>query len=446
MKFYDRKKELKLINGFIKNNNRARILVLTGRRRIGKTRLAIETVKDRGLYFFTKKKGINDLLNEWTNEIKKKYDYFGKFNNFEEFLNYLFKIGEKEPLVVIFDEIQNILHPYPEAFSTIQKVFDLRKESSKLLIIFTGSTYTLIENIFKNSKEPLFGRASEIMKLSYFPITKLEEILKDYGLFNGENLLHLYSIFDGVPYYIEEFLEVNKKSFKGKLEALIRDREILWEEGENLLRMEMGKEYSVYYSILSAISKGKRTRNEISQFIGIRELGGYIRALEKTYNLIERRVSVFKNRDSKLSRYYIKDNFLDFWFNLIDKYRNYKELGKREIAFKRIWEELPVFEGRKLEKLVLNKIMESNEIDFDFTIAGGFWDRQGINEIDLVLANKEKRIAYLFEIKRNGNKILKKSLEFLKQANQIIGELSNYKTVICSAWIDKTGVKIKIGY
>jgi AAA+ ATPase superfamily predicted ATPase len=109
-----------------------------------------------------------------------------------------------------------------------------------------------------------------------------------------------------------------------------------------LLKEEFGKEYSSYYSIMSAISKGRRKLNEIEQFTGIRDAGVYLKNLEETYKMIGRRLPVTavsgKERDG---RYYMKDNFLDFWFRLVETRRNLKEIARAEEAFVEIWEQLP---------------------------------------------------------------------------------------------------------
>jgi len=167
MRFYGREKELSVLKQLRETAwaKGSRILVITGRRRIGKTRLALESVhKKNHIYFFTKKKRIEEIILEWSNDIKNTLGevFYGNFSSFEEFVRFLFDYSRKRPLVLIFDEIQNLLSSEPSAFGTFQKIFDMKKEKSNALLIFTGSSYTLMEKIFKNSKEPLFGRASEI--------------------------------------------------------------------------------------------------------------------------------------------------------------------------------------------------------------------------------------------------------------------------------------------
>ena len=219
MKFYNRNNELLLIQKLMKTTQEkgSRILVVTGRRRIGKTRLILEGIKDSNhLYFFTKKKRINEIINEWSEEIRKKYGdiFYGNFRNLEELLIFLLNFSQQNPLTLAFDEIHNFLFSEPSAFGTFQKIFDLYREKSNALIIFLGSSFSLMNKIFKDSKEPLFGRASDIIYLSYLPLKAQKDILRDYNLFSGKNSLYLFSMFDGIPKYIEELIDSGGENFK----------------------------------------------------------------------------------------------------------------------------------------------------------------------------------------------------------------------------------------
>ena len=326
MKFYDRERELTCIKKeFTKLKNHSSVLVLSGRRRIGKTRLVFEAHKERPfLYFFVGKKNMPDLLEEWTEEINTKIGkVHGEFKNFSQLIDYLFHISksDQKEITVFFDEVQNFLSINPSAFSDLQKYFDIHRESSSLLLIFAGSSYSLIEKIFTGAKEPLFGRATEFIRLSYLPIDVQKEMLKDFGMYSGENLLHAFSIFDGIPRFYEEILETGEKDFKKALEELIVEKEFLWEEGLNMMREEFGKDYSIYHSILLSIALGKRTRNEIELALN-GSSGGYLHNLENIYRLIKKEKPIF-NRKAKggVVRYYLADNFYEFWFRFMSRYQ-----------------------------------------------------------------------------------------------------------------------------
>ena len=446
MKFYGREKELKLIEQFYNTvkNKGSRILVITGRRRIGKTRLVMESVKNKNyLYFFAKKKRINEIILEWSSEIKDKYGevFYGNFTSFEDLLKFLFDFSSKNPVILIFDEIQNLLFSDSSAFGTFQKIFDLNREKSKALLIFLGSSFSLMEKIFKNSKEPLFGRASEILKLSYLPIKVQMEILKENGLGSGQNLLHLYSIFDGIPKYIEELIDIGGGDFKKSIKTLITERDFLWDEGENLLKEEFGKEYSSYFSLLSAISKGRRKLNEIEQYAGIKDAGSYLKNLEDIYSMIIRRLPVTsKSAKERNGRYYINDNFLDFWFKFLESKKVLKETQKTDTAFTEIWSELSAYEGRKFEELVLRIMIEENPLNIRFSRAGKYWNRKGDTEVDAVFLDDLDKKAYLFEVKINREKINAKLLQNLMRKGLQLPELKDYDVIVKTAFVGEDDI------
>lgn len=449
MKFYGREKEIALIKKFIETVEKksSRIIVITGRRRIGKTRLALESVKGKNyIYFFTKKKKINDIITEWSNEIKEKFGdvFYGNFSSFEELVKFLFDFSKKKPVILIFDEIQNLLFSEPSAFGTFQKIFDLNKDKTKALLIFLGSSFSLMEKIFKSSKEPLFGRASEIMRLSYLPLKVQSQILKDNGFDSGMDLLHLFSIFDGIPKYIEEFIDLDKKDFMESMHELVTGRDFIWEEGDNLVKEEFGKEYSSYFSILSAISKGRRLLGEIEDFSGIKNAGAYIRNLEDIYRMIERKLPITsKSHIERKGRYYINDNFLEFWFRFIESKRTLKETGKSKQAFSEIWCELPSYEGRKLEDMVIRKIIEENPTVINFSRAGKYWDRKGTVEIDVVLTDEKGKKAYLYEVKINKEKLNKGVIDGLNKKGRSIYEFREYEIITGVAYIGNRDLIIR---
>ncbi len=151
MKFYDRKHELTRIREESeKLKLRSSVLVLTGRRRIGRTRLVLEAYKGKPLlYFFVGKKEMPHLLREWTDEINEKIGkVHGEFSNLSQLIEFLFHKSKEKELYVFFDEVQNFLSVNPSAFSDLQKYFDLNRETTSLMLIFAGSAYSLVEKIF----------------------------------------------------------------------------------------------------------------------------------------------------------------------------------------------------------------------------------------------------------------------------------------------------------
>jgi len=449
MKFYGRKRELERISDCrerVKSAG-AQIVVISGRRRIGKTRLAMESVKDKKyLYFFVTRKKIDDLLRDWSEEIRRQLGnvIFGELRQIEDLLEFLYEYSRREEITVIFDEFQNFYLSSDYVYSVFQKYYDLKRSESLMLLIFSGSSHSLMERIFKGSKEPLFGRAAEIINLTYLSIHAQWEYAGDHGLGSQRERLSLFSVFDGVPKYLEEMAFYPGKSFNERFEKLLMEKEWIWDEGENILKEEFGKEYISYYSILSAIARGRRVPGEIQQYAGISDASPYLKKLEDNYHLIKRKVPVtVKNISrSRKGRYYLNDNFYTFWFRFIESKRYLREIGQRELAISTILEQLPQYYGRKLEELVIRYIIEDNPLNWEFTKIGGYWDRKGEVEIDVVILNELSKEAYFLEVKRDAKRVKNSVLENLKEQVSKIGELREYKKNYGFAYPDNGNLKI----
>ena len=195
MKFYNRDTELELLQTLHEQSKRqARMTVLTGRRRMGKTYLSIHFAKDQKyLYLFVAKKSESLLCEEYLAEIKEMFNIpvVGKISTFKEIFHLLLDIGKKEHLTVIIDEFQEFFNINPSIYSDMQKLWDLNKKS-KLHFIAVGSVYSLMHKIFEDNKEPLFGRADRIIHLKSFRIQTLSTILKDNKIKPTKSLFDYY--------------------------------------------------------------------------------------------------------------------------------------------------------------------------------------------------------------------------------------------------------------
>ncbi len=433
MKFYGRAEHINNLRGYIneENHNSSEIIVISGRRRIGKTRLVQEVVnKSKHLYFFVTRKREVAQLRDWTTQIQEELSipYLGSIQRIDDLLMFLFEYGKNEKLTIIFDEFQNFYYTDPSVYSVFQMIFDRYKYESKLTLIFSGSSYSLMEKIFKSAKEPLFGRSNEIIKLSYLSLKSQREFLFDQGLKKQIDAIYLFSVFDGVPKYMEDLSKIPYDSFLKRLRKILLTKDWIWEEGEKILMEEFGKEYSSYYSILSAIAKGRRILDEIKQFTGIKEVGSYIRRLEVNYNLIERRIPVTEiHRKTKKGRYYLKDNFFSFWFGLVESKRYLREIGQKETAAKQIVENLNQFTGRIFEKMIIRLFIEENPLNISFTRLGSYWNRKGDVEIDVVAYDESSLKAYFFEVKLSKKRVTQKIKTNLIENSNKIPELENYE-------------------
>ena len=190
-------------------------------------------------------------------------------------------------------------------------------------------------------------------------------------------------------------------------------------EGKNILIEEFGKEYTIYFSILSCIANGFTARTAIESYLQ-REIGGYLTRLENDFNIIKKRIPMFSKAESRNVRYEIEDNFLRFWFRFFYKYIRYIEAGALEKLQEIIIRDYPTFSGHALEEYFKCRFRETGE----FTALGGYWNRKGEDEIDLIALDEIEKKAVVAEIKRNRQNIKMDAL-MLKGAS-IQKELNGY--------------------
>ena len=170
----------------------------------------------------------------------------------------------------------------------MQNIWDSNKARSKINLIFCGSIYSMMTRIFENSKEPLFGRATQRIHLKAFDIVTLKEILNDYyPAYNHEDLLAFYLFTGGVAKYVELLVQKEAFTLARIIEEVIAENSLFLEEGKNVFIEEFGKEYGNYFSILSLIASGKTSRVEIESIMEI-QTGGFLDRLEKEYGLIKK--------------------------------------------------------------------------------------------------------------------------------------------------------------
>lgn len=181
-------------------------------------------------------------------------------------------------------------------------------------------------------------------------------------------------------------------------------------EGKDNLIEEFGKDYGIYFSILSCIARGKNTRKEIEDVIG-KEVGGYLTNLEREFELIAKRQPMFERSSTKNVRYELDDVFYSFWFRFIFKYGHILEIENYTKLQEIIERDYDTFSGLMLERYFLRVAMESGK----YTRIGRWWDRKGENEIDMIAADELSDSVTFFEIKRKRDEI---NMGVLKQKTE----------------------------
>ena len=405
MKFFDREKEINMLRDIqAESFESAQLTVLTGRRRVGKTSLVLKAYEGLPLlYFFVGRKTEKDLCEEYSREIEDKLGLpvLGNASRFNEIFEFVLKIASSRQVILFIDEFQDFQKVNPSIFSDIQKLWDLYKDKAAINLIISGSVYSLMHKIFFDQDQPLYGRASHMIKLRPFSPSVIKEIMQFYSpAYSPDDLLALYSFTGGVAKYIELLIDSRAFTREKMIERIVADGSSFLEEGRIVLLNEFGKDYGRYFSILSAIASGHTCRSRIENIVG-EEVSGYLSRLENDYEIIEKRQPILEMTKSKNVRYGIRDNFLTFWFRFVFKYNYLIEIGNYSRMRQIIFDGYDVFSGHMLERYFRDVLKENEK----FSRIGQWWDRKGENEIDIVAIDEFERLIEFYEVKRNPDKI-----------------------------------------
>lgn len=403
MRFYNRTSELAELRQIqdLAFNDCSRLTVVTGRRRIGKTSLIMKSVESLPtVYLFVGRKSEATLCSEFIPIIAQSLNTFvpPEIQAFRSLFQYLMELATSNSFNLVIDEFQEFYNINELIYSDMQNIWDTYRKKSKMNLIVSGSVYSLMQKIFQNKKEPLFGRADNIIKLSAFDLTTLKEVMHDHNPdYTNDDLLALYSFTGGVPKYVELFCDNNMLSVDEMISFMVRENSPFTDEGKNLLIEEFGKNHATYFSILSAISGGINTQPEIESALGDKSIGGQIKRLIEDYNIIVRQRPILAKEGSQAVRYEIQDNFVRFWFNYFDRYRSLIEI-KNFVGLQTIIKsDYPTYSGIILERYFKQQFVES----FQYRAIGSWWEPKGnLNEIDIVALKLEKNQAVVAEVKR----------------------------------------------
>lgn len=405
MKFYNREKELaqlKLIRG--RSTQSAQMTVVIGRRRIGKTSLLKKDMEgELAIYLFVAKKNEALLCQEFVETVKGvlSVETFGEISRFKDFFAWIVDLSKTRNFTLILDEFQEFKLINPSVFSEIQNIWDGNKSQSKLNLIFCGSVYSMMKDIFENAKEPLFARATAKLIIKPFEVEVLKEILSDNNPeYTKADLLAFFTLTGGVAKYVENFVSAGALTLDAMLEEFFSSNSLFLDEGKNTLIEEFGRDYTTYFSILSLIANSKTSRPEIESIMET-SVGPFLEKLENDFSLIKKIRPILAKPTGRTVKYEIIDNFLCFWFRFVFKNFSAVEIGNFDFLKSLVRRDYPTFSGKMLERYFLEKFKASE----NYSELGTYWERGNSNEIDIVALNSLEKRVLIAEVKVNRAKI-----------------------------------------
>lgn len=432
MRFFDRETEFERLREIEELSHEvAQFTIITGRRRIGKTEMVKKFYENRTmLYFFVARKAEADLCGIFIDEIRTKLNIpmiEGKGMSFATVFRFIMELSLTRYITLFIDEFQDFYRVNPSIYSDMQNIWDSYKDKAHINLIVAGSVNTLMNKIFKNKKEPLFGRQTGMMHVRPFRPSVMKEIMSAYCPgYKKSDLLALYTLTGGVAKYVELFIDRKKFTEKKMLDMFFERDSYFLPEGKNMLVDEFGKDYGIYYSILTLIAQGKNTRSELESALNIKELSGYLKNLTEEYGLISKMQPIYEKSTNRNVHYTIDDQFLRFWFRFVYKYTHIIEAGGNERLRTIVERDFTTVSGKSLESYFNEVLKETGR----YTRLGYWHDRKGENEIDIIAEDEvDNRIEFI-EVKRQSKnfdeEVLRaKSESFMKA----VGPLDDYEVI-----------------
>ena len=428
MKFINREKETSLLEETKSlSSQKLYSISIYGLRRVGKTRLILEFMCDKDIYFFVNKnKTARSLLDEYQETIRKKgiLSEYESIGNWEDFFKILF---ERYTGTIAFDEFQNFLFVDKSVFGTLQKHIDLYENKKNLHLIFTGSTIGLIKSLFTDAKEPLHGRLKRQLHLKPMSFSNTGRMCAALDIKDTREIIKLYSVFGGFPrYYVSiEDENLKAKNFEQILEKFFFAENALFEnEVMTILSLEFGKRCGVYYDILASIACGCTRISEIASNLGKKDTD-ITRQLDELIHRFEI-VSVEKQMTGSKKILYINHPLMNFWFRFF--YKNLSDYKRRDLRLiEKIKKDFNNYMGIRFEYACREFIAGCSMLPFTYDIMGREWGKipgkpKGENqyEIDIVALNEATKEILFSECKWKDNADPQKILNELKEKAQYV--------------------------
>lgn len=390
MDFIGRKNELEVLEDEYSKKNS--FILMTGRRRVGKTRLLKEFMRGKdALYFYCNKVNTRAMLDDLSTSIS---DYsgrmFGEFRNWKDAFSAFSECKGGKKLLVM-DEFQNMIYADKDAVAYLQDIWDNILSQKDIMLILCGSHISVMDSLAKDYRSPLYGRFTRHMRITQL---QFEDIRDDD--FIGS--LERYAIHGGVPRYMELLRE-------GDLETAVKKdvmspSAMMFDDILYILNDEL-RDPAGYLSIMRSIARGNHKLSDIASNLQI-PATSLTRPLERLMEMgfVRRDVPITEDPErSRNSLYVFDDNYSAFFFEFVNPFRSSLEMmdsqGAIEYWEKHFSEHLVAFVFEEVCRKSVYRM--SDDIGFVPRRVGRYWDRNC--EIDVMALDTDSKKAFVAECK-----------------------------------------------
>jgi len=398
--FANRRQELQFLEQHYTTGT-PELIIIYGRRRVGKTELSLQFSKDKPhVYFLADRRPETELIQELKQRMSLyvQDESFAKLavKDWTELFQEFAKWNKNPRTIIILDEFPTLIEANHATPSIFQKIWDQNLQHTHIMLILLGSSITMMETEVLNYKSPLYGRRTAQWKLDPLKIYHLKPFFPNY---NTETLVHVYACLGGVPAYLQKF-NPHQGFWQNVEQKILTKGEFLHEEAEFLLREEL-REPRNYALILKAVAQGAKTYGEILNQTNMDKsiLSKYTSVLEDI-GFIKRVYPIAIKPKPRKGQYTIADNYLNFWFRYVFPNKTELETGNTQSIINKIKQDYNTYLGHAFEQAsteLLTEMKTQNKLPFTFTTMGKWWYKN--NEIDLIALDEERQAATFFETK-----------------------------------------------
>ncbi|MCI7262483.1 MAG: ATP-binding protein [Clostridiaceae bacterium] len=399
MNFIGRKAELAKLNTEYERDGG--FVVIYGRRRVGKTTLIKEFLKEKTAFYFLateelESQGMKRLAGVVARTTKNSYLQKAAFTDWLDLFQVIADYKPEEKKVLVIDEFPYLVKTNPAFPSILQNAWDEILKGSNVMLILSGSLIGMMQKHTLSYDSPLYGRRTAQMHLAPLSFTDIYAVQK----MPFAQAVEQYAVTGGVPKYLEFFED--DRGLEEQLKAAVLSKSgFLYEEPNFLLKSESVTAVN-YFSIIKAIADGNHKLGKIAGVLGqeTSSLTPYLSTLA-ALGFIEKKTPVTEKNPEKSRKglYFISDHFIRFWFRYVYPYKGELELDNMQIVLDEIRkdfvEKFAAFAYEDICKNIFAELCKSGAISFVPSRIGSYWlnDFDGDTEIDVMAVdNQNKRI------------------------------------------------------
>lgn len=393
--FIGRTKELDTLEKLYRKNN-FECVVIYGRRRVGKTTLISEFIKEKKAIFYpgidSNEKQNLELFSNSIMSATTGIDTNTLFKDWAAAFEYIYQVAQEEQIILVIDEYPYLANCYAGISSLLASMIDHKFLNSKLYLILCGSSLSFMENQILGYQSPLYGRRTAQMKIQPFTFAECTQYYKN---FDKLDLAIAYGITGGIPLYMSK-LEDSKSIEENIKDNFFDTSSYLFEEPNNLIKQEC-REPMQYNAIIQSIATGSSKINEITQNAGMNDSGATSNYISKlmSIGIIEKEVP-YKSASSKKTIYKLSDSMFQFWYRFVPTNLSLIQQGAKEKVYKRVEKQIMAYMEFVFEDICKQYLWQENllgRLPIDFTDMGRWWGNDPIKksetEIDIIADNED---------------------------------------------------------